>query len=227
MTKETTIKALEHIAKAEYSTAATLDAAITQAEDDNLRTIYRRWRDDHIRQAEAVNRRIKKLGGREAPHNLSESIIYPLFWSLMRGNHDALSVARVRLAARRTINQYVNRLDQIDDTKSLNIVRKNLETKRREMHWYNHESRVQHTHELEAKLEKTRNTSGVPARVVKHEEGESKSPAPLAALLVAGAVGAAAFFIARRNGELHEDSSIEQFKYDYGDGPTQQTEIKA
>jgi hypothetical protein len=206
MTKQTTIRALEELAKTEYSTATALDAALTNSEDGKLRKNYRKWRDAHIDQAEALNKRIKALGGHATHHDVGDGNVYPIFWSLIRGSHDYKSLAGVRMVAGRGIRQYINRLEQIDDPTSLDLVRKNLEAKQGEMRWYDDQAVVEHTHELEAELEKTREKALSLEQEVKQEKPRrGPGVTPLAAIAVAGAVGAAAFLVSRRNSRQDEN----------------------
>jgi len=206
MSKQKTIKALGELAKTEYSAATALDAALANAQDDKLRKNYRRWRDAHINQAEALNKRVKALGGKTSRQDLGDGNLYPIFWSLIRGSHDYKSLAGVRMVAGRGIRNYLNRLEEIEDPKSLDLLRKNLEAKKGEMRWYDHQVVEEHTHELEAELAKTKEAAKHLENEVKQEK-KRNAAAPLAAIALAGAgaIGAAAFFIARRNGEQDED----------------------
>src|SRR6478672_1256352 len=118
MNNRKTIKALEELAKSEYTTATALDAALTDAEDSNLRRNYRKWRDSHIKQAEALNGRIEELGGHTTRYEFRDGNIYRVFWGLLRGGRDARSLAGVRMVAGRGLKQYVDHLHEIHDPKS-------------------------------------------------------------------------------------------------------------
>jgi hypothetical protein len=223
MSNETTIKALEELAKSEYATATALDAALTDAEDNKLRRNYRKWRDAHLEQAEALKGRIKELGGQTTHHDLRDSNVYSLFWRLIRGSQDYRSLTGVRLAVGRGLRQYLDRLDDIDDLKTLTLLRKNLEAKQSEMQWYDDQVVSRQNLEMGAELDKTREAVKSLEKEAKEEEKKEArrvpaAPYPLAALVVAGAIGAAAYFIARRNEGLDGDDLVEE--YDYGLGET-------
>src|SRR3954465_847130 len=136
MSNGKTMKALEELAKSEYTTATALDAALAEAEDSKLRRNYRKWRDFHVKQAEALNGRIKELGGHTTRHEFMDGNVYPVLWGLIRGSHDYKSLAGLRLVAGRGIKHYIDHLDEIEDPKTLSLVRKNLEAKQGEMQWY-------------------------------------------------------------------------------------------
>src|SRR6476469_4457106 len=99
MNDEQTIKALEELVKSEYTTAAALDAALTETEDTKLRKHYRKWRDLHIKQADALNGRIKELGGHPTRREFRDGGIYRVLWSVIRGSSDHKSLVGVRLVA--------------------------------------------------------------------------------------------------------------------------------
>jgi hypothetical protein len=224
MSNEKTIKALEELAKTEYSTATALDAALTDAADPKLRRNYRRWRDSHVEQAEALDARIKELGGRTTHHNFRDGTTYRIFWNLTRGSHDYKSLAGVRFVAGRGIKQYLDHLETIDDPRSLDVVRKNLEAKQSEMHWYDDQVVEEHTRELGLELAKTRDKAKKLEQEVKAER--SGMPAsPLAALVLILIIATVAFLISRRNEEPDEDPFADAFSSAGGDGagPTEST----
>src|ERR1044072_5899304 len=108
MNKQKTIKALEELSKSEYSTATALDAAITEAEDSNLRKNYRKWRDSHIKQAATINASIKELGSHTPHYELRMGNGHRPFWSVVRGDHDGRSLAGLRLATERGVREYID-----------------------------------------------------------------------------------------------------------------------
>ena len=61
MSNKRTIKALEELVKTEYMAVAALDNALEEVEDNKLRRQYRKWRDSHMKQAEALNVRLEDL----------------------------------------------------------------------------------------------------------------------------------------------------------------------
>jgi hypothetical protein len=129
----------------------------------------------------------------------------------------------VRLAVGRGLRQYLDRLDDIDDLKTLTLLRKNLEAKQSEMQWYDDQVVSRQNLEMGAELDKTREAVKSLEKEAKEEEKKEArrvpaAPYPLAALVVAGAIGAAAYFIARRNEGLDGDDLVEE--YDYGLGET-------
>jgi len=63
MSHKQTVKALEELVKTEYMAVGALDNALEGTEDNRLRKNYRKWRDSHMKQAEALNSRIEDLGG--------------------------------------------------------------------------------------------------------------------------------------------------------------------
>jgi hypothetical protein len=216
MDNKKTLKALDELTRSEYSTATALDAALTEAEDGELRKNYRKWRDSHIRQAEALQGRIKELGGESANYEVRDGNLYPALWSLIRGNRDYRTLAGVRMAAGRGLKHYVAHLDEIDDRATLNILRKNLEAKQNEMRWYDEQVTLEHKHEIQAELDKTRELVATLENEVKEEKKVSRhaGPAPLAAVIIAGAIGLAAYFIARRDNDMYDDAFADQNGYE-------------
>src|SRR4051794_15302663 len=223
MNNEQTIKALEELVKSEYTTSTALDAAFTDTEDAKLRKNYRKWRDSHIKQGEALNGRIKELGGNPSRHELRDGSIYRALWSVIRGGSDHRSLVGVRLVAERGIKHYVDHLDRIEDPRSLDLVRKNLEAKQHEMAWYDAQVVIEHNRERAAELEKTRERTKSLEKEIKEDKRASKEPGrgtPFTALAVAGAVGAAAFLISRRNDESDDDVFADTYSYNGSDSAT-------
>ena len=135
----------------------------------------------------------------------------------MRRDHNGKSLAAVRLAAERGVKHYIEHLDSVDDPRTLKLIRKNLEAKQSEMQWYDDQAFMEHNVELEAKLEKTRAIVKSLEKEVKEEKRENRRRSPLAALAVAGAIGAAAYLIAQRNEAPDDEDEIGE-KYNYEDG---------
>lgn len=210
MNNETTIKALEELAKSEYTTATALDEALADAEDTKLRAKYRKWRDSHTEQAELLNGRIKELGGHTTRYQYNNGGIYRILWRLIKGSPDHRSLVGVRLAASRGIKQYMNHLDQINDRKTLTVLRQNLEAKQDEMRWYDDQVIQEHNQEFQAELEKMLETAKSLEKDAGTEKKEHRRGTPLATLAVASAigVGAAAYFMVHRN-EVNEVDGIE------------------
>ena len=61
MSNKRTIKALEELVKTEYMAVAALDSALESTDDSRVRKNYRKWRDSHMKQAEALNGRIEDV----------------------------------------------------------------------------------------------------------------------------------------------------------------------
>src|SRR6476469_6399484 len=60
---EQTQKALTELVKTEYQAIAAYDEALGETEDSKLRRQYTRFRNDHEKQARALNNRLAELGG--------------------------------------------------------------------------------------------------------------------------------------------------------------------
>jgi hypothetical protein len=117
----------------------------------------------------------------------------------------------MRIGAERGIKRYIDHIDDIEDPKTLNIIRKNLEAKQDEMRWYDEQAARERAETVETKLE----VSKEKARELEALDGKKKGGLPLPLLIVAGAIGAAAYFLLRRGEEAeYEDYGEEAFRYE-------------
>jgi hypothetical protein len=218
MSSDKTVTALGELAKSEYTTATALDAALVDAEDSKLRKNYRKWRDSHVKQGEALNKRIKELGGPTTHYDIRERTLYPVLWTLLRGNHDLRSLTGIRLVAGRGIKSYVDHIDDINDEKTLDLLRRNLESKQDEMKWYDDQVVVERNLELKAELDKSRKVAATLQQEVKDGKAPRRGYAPpLAALLLAAVAAALAFFITQRNQTADEDPFADEYSFEYKD----------
>ena len=140
------------------------------------------------------------------------------FWSLITGPHDYKSLAGMRLFAERDIRHYVDHVDEIDDPKSLDILRRNLAAKEKEMQWYDDQAVEEHNREMEAKLEKTREEVKNLETEVKPEKKERHGAGPIAVIAAAGIIGAAMYVAMRRKGDEDGDLLDDEFSYQPEDG---------
>ncbi|HET9494257.1 MAG TPA: ferritin-like domain-containing protein [Chloroflexia bacterium] len=207
-----TIKALEELVKTEHMAIAALDSALEEVEDNRLRKNYKKWRDSHIKQAQALNDRLEDLGGEPIPYEVGTGKGQATLWGKITGLREDTSLAGMRIGAERGIKRYVDHLDEIDDAKALNIIRKNLEAKQDEIEWYDEMTSKERVEKLDTKLETSRE------KVVELEHagnGKKKGGFPLPLLLVAGAVGAAAFVLLRKGDEDEwDDYGEDAFTYE-------------
>jgi hypothetical protein len=206
-----TIKALEELVKTEHMAIAALDSALDEVEDNRLRKNYKKWRDSHMKQAQALNDRLEDLGGEPVPYEVGTGKGQASIWGKITGLREDTSLAGMRVGAERGIKRYVDHLDEIDDAKALNIVRKNLEAKQDEIEWYDEMTSQERTEKLDTKLEASRD------KVIEVEatNGKKKGGFPLPLLLVAGAVGAAAFVLLRRGDDDEwDDYGEDTFAYE-------------
>ncbi len=212
-----TIKALEELVKTEHMAIAALDSALDEVEDNRLRKNYKKWRDSHMKQAQALNDRLEDLGGEPVPYEVGTGKGQASIWGKITGLREDTSLAGMRVGAERGIKRYVDHLDEIDDAKALNIVRKNLEAKQDEIEWYDEMTSQARTEKLDTKLEASRD------KVIEVEatNGKKKGGFPLPLLLVAGAVGAAAFVLLRRGDDDEwDDYGEDTFAYEAEDTST-------
>jgi hypothetical protein len=212
-----TIKALEELVKTEHMAIAALDSALDEVEDNRLRKNYKKWRDSHMKQAQALNDRLEDLGGEPVPYEVGTGKGQASIWGKITGLREDTSLAGMRVGAERGIKRYVDHLDEIDDAKALNIVRKNLEAKQDEIEWYDEMTSQERTERLDTKLEASRD------KVIEVEatNGKKKGGFPLPLLLVAGAVGAAAFVLLRRGDDDEwDDYGEDTFAYETEDTTT-------
>ncbi|HST03872.1 MAG TPA: hypothetical protein VLQ48_03965 [Chloroflexia bacterium] len=211
MSNKRTIKALEELVKTEYMAVAALDSALESTDDSRVRKNYRKWRDSHMKQAEALNGRIEDLGGDSLDYEeAGGSKAQGGLWGKLTGMQTDASISGMRLGAERGIKRYIDNLDDIEDAKALNIIRKNLEAKQSEINWYDDQLGEEHTSKAETKIE---------ASLEKAQEDGStngkKGGLPFPLLVAAGAVSAVAYFFLRRSDEDDYDEYGEDaFRYE-------------
>jgi bacterioferritin (cytochrome b1) len=212
MSTKRTVKALEELVKTENMAIAALDSALDEVEDNRLRKNYKKWRDSHMKQAQALNERIEDLGGEPIPYEVGAGKGQAGLWGKITSIREDTSLAGMRIGAERGIKRYVDHLDEIDDPKALNIIRKNLEAKQDEIEWYDEMTNKERIEQLGNKLE----TSREKVQEMEVANGKKKGggfPFPL--LLVAGAVGAAAFVLLRRGDDDEwDDYGEDAFTYE-------------
>jgi hypothetical protein len=213
MSNKRTIKALEELVKTEYMAVAALDAALEETEDNKLRKNYRKWRDAHVKQAEALNDRLEDLGGEPLDYEMGTGKGQATLWGKLTGMRDESSIAGMRVGAERGIKRYIDHLDEIDDPKALSIIRKNLEAKQDEIEWYDDQVGKEREQMLDTKLEVSKDKAKDLAAEMKNGKKGGGLPFPL--LVVLGAVGAAAYFLLRRNEESdYDDYGEDAFRYE-------------
>jgi hypothetical protein len=212
MGNKQTLKALEELVKTEHMAVAALDAAYEEADDNKLRKNYRKWRDAHVKQANALNDRIEDLGGDPILYEEGSGKGQGGLWGKLTGMRDETSVVGMKIGAERGLKRYMDHIDDIDDPKALSIIRKNLEAKQDEMAWYDDQVSRERSDVLDTKLQ----TSREKIRDIELIDGKKKGggiPFPL--ILLAGAAGAAAFFLLRREeGDEFEDYGEDAFRYE-------------
>jgi hypothetical protein len=202
MSNKRTIKALEELVKTEYMAVAALDSALEEAEDSRLRKNYKKWRDSHMKQADALNKRVEELGGDPIEYtDAGSGKAQGGLWGRITGGRDDGSVASMRMGAERGIKRYIDNLDDIEDAKALNIIRKNLEAKQDEINWYDEQIGKERTEHVETKLD----ASEGKADEVASTNGHKKGGLPFPLLVAAGALGAVAYFLLRRSDDDEYD----------------------
>jgi hypothetical protein len=216
MSNKRTIKALEELVKTEYMAAGALDSAMEEAEDNRTRRQFRKWRDSHLKQAEALNDRLEELGGDPLDFEVGAGKGQGGLWGRLTGGHDDTSVAGMRVGAERGIRRYIDNLDSVEDAKALNVIRKNLEAKQGEIEWYDDQLSKERAEKVESKLEATTEKAKAEETAAAHNGKRGGLPLPL--LIAAGAIGAAAFFLLRRNEDTdYDDYAEDAFQYDTDD----------
>ena len=210
MGNKRTMKALEELVKTEYMAVGALDAAIEEVDDNKLRKQYRKFRDQHMKQAEALNDRLEELGGERLDYEVGSGKGQATLWGKLTGLRDDTSVEGMRVGAERGIKRYMDHIDEVDDAKALKIIRKNLEAKQDEMDWYDDQASRERAETLDTKLQVSRER----ARDTASMNGKKGGGLPFPLLIVLGAIGAAAFFLLRRSDEEDYDEYDDAFAYE-------------
>lgn len=224
MSNKRTLKALEELVKTEYMAIAALDSALEETQDSKLRKQYRKWRDSHMKQANALNDRLEDLDGEPIPYEPGTGKVQATLWGKLTGMRDDSSIAGMRIGAERGIKRYIDHLDEIDDPKTLSIIRKNLEAKQDEIEWYDSQSSKERSEKLDTKLESSQTKA---EDVVAADKAKKKGGLPFPLLVAVGALGAAAYFLLRRGEESdYDDYGEDAFRYE-GEDETASTESSA
>src|SRR5438477_10900761 len=122
---------------------------------------------------------------------------------------DDSSVAGMRIGAERGIKRYIDHIDDIEDPKALNVVRKNLEAKQDEIKWYDDQISKERDKDLDMKVDVSKE------KAMEYANGHKKGGLPFPLILAIGAVGAAAFFLLRRSDESEfDDYGEDAFRYE-------------
>jgi len=211
MSNKRTIRALEELIKTEHMAIGALDAALEEVDDRKLAKQYRKFRDSHGKQAAALNDRLEELGGEPIEYEVGSGKGHAGLFGRLTSMRDDTSLAGMRLGAERGIKRYIDNIDDVDDAKALGIIRKNLESKQDEMRWYDDHAAKERVETAESKLV----VSKEKALDVEHANGKKKGGFPFPLLLIAGAIGAAAFFLLRRNqDDDYDDYGEDAFNYE-------------
>lgn len=219
MSNKRTIKALEELVKTEYMAIGALDAVSEETDDNKLRRQYRKFRDAHVKQADALNDRIEDLGGEALEYGVGTGKGQSTIWGKLTGMRDESSVAGMKIGAERGIKRYIDHIDDIEDPKALAIIRKNLEAKQDEMRWYDQQVNEERSKTVDSKLEVSREK--IKELDLDGKNGKKRGGLPFPLLVVAGAIGAAAFFLLRRGDEDDfDDYGEDAFRYEGEDSST-------
>ena len=211
MGNKTTLKALEELIKTEHMAIGALDAAQEEVEDGKLRKQYRKWRDSHAKQAEALNDRLEDLGGERIEYEVGSGKGHASLWGKLTSIRDDTSVDGMRIGAERGLKRYIDHIDDIDDPKALNIIRKNLEAKQDEMRWYDEQASKERSETFDTKLEASKEKY----RSIEMTNGKKKGGLPFPLLVVLGALGAAAYFLlSKEDDDEYDDYGEDAFRYD-------------
>jgi len=214
MSSKRTIKALEELVKTEHMAIGALDSALEEAEDSKLRKQYRKWRDSHVKQAEALNERLEDLGGEPIEYESGSGKTQGGLWGKISSMRDDTSVEGMRVGAERGIKRYIDHIDEIEDPKALSIIRRNLESKQDEMKWYDEQAQKEREKTVDTKV--TASREKVEVSEPSDSEGKKKGgglPFPL--LLLVGGLGAAAYFLLKRGDDSEfDDYGEDAFEYE-------------
>jgi bacterioferritin (cytochrome b1) len=214
MSNKRTLKALEELVKTEHMAVAALDAALEETEENKLRKQYRKWRDSHMKQADALNERLEDLGGTPVEYEVGSGKGQARLWGKLSSIRDDTSIAGMRIGAERGIKRYIDHLEEIDDPKSLAIIRKNLEAKQDEIEWYDDQVSRERASMLDTKLETSKDRAAEEYAASQGKNGK-KGGLPFPLIVIAGAIGAAAFFLLRRGEESdYDDYGEDAFRYE-------------
>lgn len=217
MSNKKSIKALEELVKTEYMAVAALDAALEEADDTKLRRQYKKFRDQHVKQAEALNDRLEDLGGEPLDYEVGTGKGQASLWGRITGAKDETSIAGMRIGAERGVKRYIDNIDDVEDGKALNIIRKNLEAKQDEMRWYDEQaSKVRETG-VDRKLENSKGKSEIEEKL-DYSSKKKKGGLPFPLILLVGAAAGAAYFLMKRNDDSEfDDYGEDAFSYE-GEG---------
>jgi len=212
MSNKSTLKALEELVKTEHMAIGALDAAMEETDDGKLRKQYRKWRDSHMKQAEALNDRLEDLGGEPIQYEAGSGKTQGGLWGRLTSMRDDTSVEGMRVGAERGIKRYIDNIDEIEDAKALNIIRRNLESKQDEMRWYDEQAAKEREKTVESKVEVSRE------KVEALEDGDGKKKGGLLTLpllILVGAGAAAAYFLLKRGDDSDfDDYGEDAFEYE-------------
>jgi hypothetical protein len=214
MSNKRTLKALEELVKTEHMAIGALDAALEEAEDGKLRKQYRKWRDSHAKQADALNDRLEDLGGEPIDYEAGSGKTQGGLWGKISSIRDDTSVEGMRVGAERGIKRYIDNIDDVEDPKALTIIRRNLEAKQDEMKWYDEQAQKEREKTVDTKVtasrERVEDSDGADG------DGKKKGgglPFPL--LLLVGGLGAAAYFLLKRGDDSEfDDYGEDAFEYE-------------
>lgn len=216
MSNKKSIKALEELVKTEYMAIAALDAAQEETDDSKLRRQYKKFRDQHVKQAEALNDRLEDLGGEPIDYEVGSGKGQATLWGKITGSRDETSIQGMRVGAERGIKRYIDHIDDIEDGKALNIIRKNLESKQDEMRWYDEQASKARENGLERKMESSKGKSELEDKLDYSSKKKGGFPFPL--ILLAGAAAGAAYFLMKRNDDSEfDDYGEDAFQYEGDD----------
>lgn len=214
MSNKRTLKALEELVKTEHMAIGALDAALEEAEDGKLRKQYRKWRDSHAKQAEALNDRLEDLGGEPIEYEAGSGKTQGGLWGKISSMRDDTSIEGMRVGAERGIKRYIDNIDDVEDPKALSIIRRNLEAKQDEMKWYDSQAQKEREQTLDTKVTASREK----VEVSDDSDGDGKKKGgglPFPLLLLVGGLGAAAYFLLKRGDDSDfDDYGEDAFEYE-------------